>query len=95
MDTRTRISRIATIESARVMNDACDYGSIAEGKVADPLVLNGNPREGLAALGKFETVMRGGSCTMPPSSSALCYILGAIGAGGAHEDKEPRFYHPT
>lgn len=54
------ILQIATINAARFMNDAKDYGSISVGKVADILVVNGRPAERIGDLQGIETVIRGG-----------------------------------
>ena len=42
------------------MNDARDYGSIAVGKVADLIVVDGRPAERIADLRKVERVIRAG-----------------------------------
>jgi hypothetical protein len=54
------VLRIATIVSARVMKDDQDYGSIAVGKVADIVIVNGRPTERISDLRKVETVLRAG-----------------------------------
>ena len=55
-----QVLQIATIASARVMKEDADYGTIAPGKVADLVIVNGNPAEHVSALGKAEKVVRGG-----------------------------------
>ncbi|HLA90157.1 MAG TPA: amidohydrolase family protein [Gemmatimonadaceae bacterium] len=55
-----QVLQIATIVAARVMQDDRDYGSIATGKVADLVIVNGKPHERVADLGKLETVIRAG-----------------------------------
>ncbi|MBM3907668.1 MAG: amidohydrolase family protein [Gemmatimonadetes bacterium] len=57
---RAKILQIATIDAARFMKDDAQYGSIREGKVADLLVVNGNPLEKISDLQKLEVVIRGG-----------------------------------
>jgi imidazolonepropionase-like amidohydrolase len=54
------VLQIATITSARVMKDDRDYGSIAPGKVADVIVIDGKPAEHVADLRKVERVIRAG-----------------------------------
>jgi hypothetical protein len=54
------VLQMATITSARVMKDDKDYGSIAKGKVADLIVVNGKPAENVSELRKVELVIRGG-----------------------------------
>jgi imidazolonepropionase-like amidohydrolase len=51
---------MATITSARVMKDDRDYGSIAVGKVADLIIVDGKPAERVADLRKVQQVVRGG-----------------------------------
>lgn len=55
-----RVLQIATIDAARFMKDDRDHGSVAVGKVADLIVVDGKPVERLADLAKVETVIRGG-----------------------------------
>jgi hypothetical protein len=55
-----RVLQIATIGSARVMKDDADYGSIATGKIADIIIVNGKPAEHVADIEKVETVIRAG-----------------------------------
>lgn len=54
------VLRIATLVPAQVMGDDHDYGSIAVGKVADILVVNGRPYEQVADLRKLDRVIRAG-----------------------------------
>jgi imidazolonepropionase-like amidohydrolase len=55
-----RVLQMATIVSARVMKDDGAYGSIAPGKVADLIVVDGKPAERLADLRKVQQVVRAG-----------------------------------
>jgi imidazolonepropionase-like amidohydrolase len=50
----------ATLNSARVLGLERDLGSVEEGKIADLVVLEGNPLEDLAALRKIKLVILGG-----------------------------------
>lgn len=54
------VLRIATIVPARVMKDDANYGSIAVGKVADIIIVDGKPAERVSDLRKVERVMRAG-----------------------------------
>ena len=54
------VLRIATIIPAQVMHDDRDYGSLAVGKVADIIVVNGRPAEHVKDLRKVEKVLRAG-----------------------------------
>jgi imidazolonepropionase-like amidohydrolase len=55
-----QVLQIATIGSARVMKDDKDYGSVAVGKVADLVIVNGKPATTVRDLRKSETVIRAG-----------------------------------
>jgi imidazolonepropionase-like amidohydrolase len=55
-----KVLQIATIVPARVMRDDKDYGSIAAGKVADIIVVDGKPAERVADLRKIDRVIRAG-----------------------------------
>lgn len=52
--------RIATLNGATFMGKASEIGSIAPGKFADLVVLNGNPAENIANIEKVETVFKDG-----------------------------------
>jgi imidazolonepropionase-like amidohydrolase len=54
------VLQIATIVPARVMRDDKDYGSIAVGKIADIIVVNGKPAERVSDMRKVEQVVRAG-----------------------------------
>jgi len=55
-----QVLQIATIGSARVMKDEKDYGSVAAGKVADIIIVNGKPAQQVKDIEKVETVIRAG-----------------------------------
>lgn len=59
------VLQIATIGAARVMKDDRDYGSIAVGKVADLIVVNGRPAERVSDLRNLEQVIRAGRVYQP------------------------------
>jgi imidazolonepropionase-like amidohydrolase len=67
------VLQMATIVSARVMKEDRDYGSIVTGKVADLIVVNGQPAEHVADARKVTLVVRGGRLYEPNA------ILAAIG----------------
>ena len=54
------VLQIATLQAARVMKDDRDYGSIAPGKMADIIIVNGQPAERVSDLRKLERVIRAG-----------------------------------
>lgn len=55
-----RVLQIATIVPARVMGDNEDYGSIAPGKIADLVVVDGQPATRVQDLRRAEFVVRAG-----------------------------------
>ncbi|MBK8247815.1 MAG: amidohydrolase family protein [Gemmatimonadetes bacterium] len=55
-----RVLQIATIDAARFMGEERDYGSLQVGKVADLVVIDGDPLARFADLARVETVVRGG-----------------------------------
>ena len=55
-----KVLQIATIGAARMMKEEKDYGSVAAGKVADILIVNGKPAQQVKDIEKVETVIRGG-----------------------------------
>jgi hypothetical protein len=59
------VLRMATIVAARVMNEDADYGSITPGKIADIIVVNGQPAEQVADLSRIELVLRAGRAFAP------------------------------
>ncbi len=59
------VLQMATITSARVMGDEADYGSIAVGKVADLVIVDGNPVERIGALRDVHRVVLAGQVYDP------------------------------
>jgi imidazolonepropionase-like amidohydrolase len=59
------VLRMATIIAARVMGEADEYGSIAAGKVADIVIVDGRPAERIADLRNIEHVIRAGHVYSP------------------------------
>jgi imidazolonepropionase-like amidohydrolase len=66
-----KVLQMATIISARVMKDDKDYGSIAPGKVADILIVNGKPHERITDVRNIEYVIRAGRVYKPADLRAL------------------------
>lgn len=60
-----QVLQLATLGSARVMRDDAMFGSIAVGKVADLVLVNGRPTERIADLRNIELVIRGGRAYTP------------------------------
>jgi imidazolonepropionase-like amidohydrolase len=55
-----KVLQLATLVPARVMKEDADYGSIAVGKVADLVIVDGKPTERISDLRHVERVMRAG-----------------------------------
>jgi len=60
-----RVLQMATIVSARVMGDEAGYGSIAPGKVADIVIVDGRPAERISDLRRVDWVIRAGRAYEP------------------------------
>jgi hypothetical protein len=60
-----RVLQIATLQSARVLNRDGEEGSIAPGKLADLLLVDGDPTADLAAIRRVRLVMKGGAVFFP------------------------------
>src|SRR6185312_8745790 len=54
------VLRAATINGAKVLGQEASLGSLAPGKLADVVVVDGHPGEDLGALARPLLVMRGG-----------------------------------
>ena len=67
------VLQIATLNSARVMKDDREYGSISPGKIADIIIVNGQPAERVADLRKLETVIRAGRVYDPATLRAAVF----------------------
>ena len=64
------VLRIATLVPAQVMGDDRDYGSIAVGKVADIVIVDGRPAERISDLRHLERVIRAGRVYDPQAVRA-------------------------
>ncbi len=60
-----QVLQMATIISARVMKDDALYGSIAPGKVADIVIVDGRPAERISDLSRIDWVIRAGRAYEP------------------------------
>jgi imidazolonepropionase-like amidohydrolase len=60
-----RVLQIATIQSAQVLGRDGEEGSVAPGKLADLLLVDGDPTADLAAIRRVRLVMKGGAVYFP------------------------------
>lgn len=81
-----RVLQIATIDAARTMKDERDYGSVSVGKVADILIVGGNPAQRISELQRIETVIRGGRMykVSDLSTASTRSVSGAEGSDHDH-----------
>jgi imidazolonepropionase-like amidohydrolase len=68
-----RVLQLATLGSARVMKRDRELGSIAPGKLADLLLVRGDPTRDISAIRSVETVIKGG---VRYSTAELCAEIG-------------------
>jgi imidazolonepropionase-like amidohydrolase len=59
------VVRMATLEGAQVMRMDRDFGSIAPGKFADMILVNGNPAVNISDIRKIDIVIKGGAVFRP------------------------------
>lgn len=69
------VLQMATIVSARVMKEDRDYGTIAPGKVADLVIVDGKPHEQVRDIRRTERVVRAGRVY---SARELYGVLGIV-----------------
>jgi imidazolonepropionase-like amidohydrolase len=60
-----RVLAMATLTSARVIGADRDRGCIAAGKLADMIVVDGDPTEDIGALRRIDLVIKGGRLHVP------------------------------
>ncbi len=60
-----QVLRMATYTAAKIMKQDGDLGSIAPGKLADLIVVNGDPTANISDIRKIETVIKGGAIMYP------------------------------
>lgn len=56
---------MATLTLAEVMGVTKDRGSVAAGKLADRILVNGDPTKNITDLNKLKTVIKGGTIYDP------------------------------
>jgi imidazolonepropionase-like amidohydrolase len=61
----TKVLQIATIEAATLMKRDKELGSITRGKIADILLVNGDPTSRTQDIRKIETVIQNGNVLKP------------------------------
>ncbi len=60
-----RVLQMATLTAARVMKRDGELGSIAPGKLADLILVNGDPTANISDIRKIDTVIKGGAVMYP------------------------------
>jgi len=60
-----QVLRIATLEAAEVMHKDQDFGSVAAGKFADLILINGDPTKNISEIRRVELVFKGGAYYRP------------------------------
>jgi len=68
-----KVLQIATLTAARVMKQDQDLGSIARGKFADLIIVDGDPTKNISDIRKIDTVIKDGVIFKP---SAIHRVLG-------------------
>jgi imidazolonepropionase-like amidohydrolase len=63
--------RTATSNPARVLKKESDFGSVAPGKLADLVLLKGNPLERIQNIGRIDAVILAGKLLRKPDLEAL------------------------
>ena len=56
---------MATLTAAQVMKRDSELGSIAQGKLADMILVNGDPTANITDIRKVEVVVKGGAVMYP------------------------------
>jgi imidazolonepropionase-like amidohydrolase len=60
-----QVLSMATLTAAKVMKRDSDLGSIATGKLADMILVNGDPTTNISDIRKIDTVIKGGAVMVP------------------------------
>ena len=60
-----QVLQMATLTAARVMKRDGELGSIAPGKLADLILVNGDPTTNISDIRKIDTVIKGGAVMYP------------------------------
>jgi imidazolonepropionase-like amidohydrolase len=67
------VLRIATLDAARLAGLESELGSIAPGKLADMILVDGDPSRNVGDVRRLQLVIKGGALFDP---DALCRALG-------------------
>jgi hypothetical protein len=59
------VLRMATLEAAQVMHKTRDFGTIAPGKYADIILINGDPTQHISDIRHVDLVIKNGDCYRP------------------------------
>ena len=70
------VLQMATLTAARIMNRDGELGSIAPGKLADLILVNGDPAANISDIRKIDTVVKGGAVMYP---AELYPVMGVRG----------------
>ena len=76
------VLRMATLTSAEVMGANKERGVIAPGKLADMILVDGDPTKNMRDLDKLTTVIKGGNIYDP---AAIEKALGIVPRGGPRD----------
>jgi imidazolonepropionase-like amidohydrolase len=60
-----QVLQMATLTAAKVMKRDADLGSIAQGKLADVILVNGDPTRNISDVRKIDVVVKGGAVMYP------------------------------
>ena len=69
----SKVLQIATLTAAQVTKQDKDLGSIARGKFADLIIVDGNPAKNISDIRKVDTVIKDGLIFKP---AAIHQVLG-------------------
>jgi imidazolonepropionase-like amidohydrolase len=59
------VLRMATLTAAQIMKRDGDLGSVTSGKLADLILVNGDPTANISDIRKIDTVIKGGAVMYP------------------------------
>ena len=60
-----QVLQMATLTAAQVMKHDAELGSIAQGKIADMILVNGDPTINISDIRKIDVVVKGGAVMYP------------------------------
>jgi imidazolonepropionase-like amidohydrolase len=81
-----KVLQIATLTSARTMSRDADLGSIAPGKLADLVLVAGDPTTNISAMRRVRTTIKDGKLY---DVAALCREISVQPAEDAHQSGQP------